>query len=502
MWPVTSLSMEASALLRQCKIDILNQLPAEQKTFFKWFLALTELHRPSGDLVEARKTVMGWAKALGAEIKEDEVGNMLFSIPATPGKENVPSLVVQGHLDIVAVGNFEEGGQVPVKIEDGKLTSGVSTLGADDGIAVAAAFALLETEKEFEHGPLEFLVTVDEEIGLVGAAQMAGPPFMKSRAMLNLDSEDWGQFFTSCAGGMNVWYEYLVKRAEFQGTALKLSLNGFMSGHTGLVIHEGRSNAVKWMARCLLEAKEANFRLITIAGGDKHNAIPGECVAEVIVEDVEKFKAIVNKAHEAQKNEMKAIELKNPTLVIEEIAAPATPMTEEDGKKVLNLLMSIYHGVFMMHPEITGMVNTSQSMSVTMWEGDLLKIQVFARSNDGTQMQFLKDYNLSLGELAGVTVKIPEDELVMPWPPALGSKIMDVTKGVYTRLFGGEPVITGIHAGLECGAIQNRGYDDLEAISFGPDVRGAHTVEEFCTIQSAADCYKLTLETVKEWAKL
>ena len=492
--------MEASALLRPQKIELLNQLPEAQRTFFKWFLALTEVHRPSGDLAKARETVIGWAKALGASFTEDKVGNMLFSIPATKGKESVPSLVIQGHIDIVAVGKFEEGGQVPVKIQDGKLTSGVSTLGADDGIAVAAMFALLETEKEYEHGPLEFLVTVDEEIGLVGAAQMDGPPFLKSRAMLNLDSEDWGQFFTSCAGGMNVWYEYACKRAHAEGKRLRLELSGFMSGHTGLVIQAGRANAVKWMAR-LLQASAGLWNLITIEGGDKHNAIPEKCFAEVVVSDEAKFKEIVTRVHEEAKKEMKAIELKNPTLVIKDAAAGPEALVPEDGKKIINLISSIYHGVFMNHPEIPGLVNTSQSLSVARWEGDTFKIQVFARSNEATQMPWLQQYNKSLGELAGVKVDIPESEIVMPWPAALGSRIMDVAKGVYKDLFGSEPQITGIHAGLECGAIQNRGYSDLEAISYGPDVHNAHTVEEYTTIDTAAKCYQLTLEIVKKWAQ-
>ena len=492
--------MEAAKLLRPCKVELLNQLPAEHKTFFKWFLALTELHRPSGDLAKAREAVIGWAKALGASFTEDSVGNMLFSIPASPGKENVPSMVIQGHLDIVAVGQFEEGGQVPVKIVDGKLTSGVSTLGADDGIAVAAIFALLETEKEFVHGPLEFLVTVDEEIGLVGAAQMAGPPFMKSRTMLNLDSEDWGEFFTSCAGGMNVWYEYKCERAPAAGKKLRLELSGFMSGHTGLVINAGRANAVKWMAR-LLQAAEGLWTLITIEGGDKHNAIPGTAVAEVVVSDEAKFKEIVNRTHEEAKQELKAIELKNPTLVIKDATSGLEALKPEQGKRVVNLISTIHHGVFMNHPEIPGLVNTSQSLSVTKWEGDTLKIQVFARSNEATQMPWLIQYNKSLGELAGVKVDIPESEIVMPWPAALGSKIMDVAKTVYKDLFGSEPKITGIHAGLECGAIQNRGYSDLEAISFGPDVRNAHTIEEYATIDSCSNCYKLTLEIVKKWAQ-
>jgi len=496
--------MEAKDLLRQCKIDLLAQLPKNYECFFKWFLAITEVERPSLHLEKALPIVIEWGKKLGATYVQDEAGNICFSIPATPGKENIPSIVIQGHLDMVAVGKFDEG-RVPVKIENGLLTSGVSTLGADDGVAIAAIFALMETEKTYVHGPLEFLVTVDEEVGLIGASKLAGPPFLKSRTMLNLDSEDWGIFYTSCAGGMNIWYEYDVHRdASFSGKKYKLDLSGFVSGHTGLVIQEGRCNAVKWMCRLLIaaRAKGIDFRLISIAGGDKHNAIPKECTAELVVNGREaEFEGILKAVHADCVRETKSFEVKNPTLVISESNTEIKPMTHEDSERVLNLLTSIHHGVFRNHPEIPGLVLTSQSMSVTRFNGDQLQVQVFARTNESSHMDYLIDINTSLARLAGVNIRVPEDEMTGPWPAALGSKIMDVAKGVYKRLFGNEPKITGIHAGLECGCIQNRGYSDLEAISYGPDLHGAHTEEENCSIDTMAKCFQLTIEIIKEWAK-
>ncbi|EAY01874.1 Clan MH, family M20, peptidase T-like metallopeptidase [Trichomonas vaginalis G3] len=493
--------MEASALMRPYKVELLKQLPQDYSLIFKWFIALTELNRPSYHTKEAMATVIEWFKKMGATAEPDTYGNCLFTIPATPGKENVPSLVIQGHLDIVAVGKFEEGGKVPLKIENGYLTSGVSTIGSDDGIAVAVMLALCEDKDKFEHGPLEFLVTVDEEVGLYGATKLPGPPYIKSRALLNIDSEEWDTFYTSCAGGINMFYEYDVHRDEYAGKTLKVAVTDFVSGHTGLMINEGRANAVKWMVRLLQETKNTiPFRLVDIAGGDKHNAIPESCVAHVVVENVDAFKAKMTELHQAAYNEYKAIEKKNPKINFEEVEAKKA-MTEADSTKILDLITTLYHGVWMMHPEIKGLVNTSQSVSVTKFDGDHLFINVFARTNEVTQMEFLINTAEAVGRMAGVTVRIPKDEMVKPWPAALTSRITDSSVSAFEKLYGKKPNITGIHAGLECGAIQNQGYPDLEAISFGPEIHGAHTVNEEAEIASCCKCYQLALEIVKEWAK-
>lgn len=496
-------AMEASALMRPQKVELLKQLPQDFSLIFKWFIALTELNRPSFHTKEAMAVVIKWFESMGATSQPDTYGNCIFSIPASPGKEAVAPLVLQGHLDIVAVGDFEEGGKVPLKIENGYLTSGVSTIGADDGIAVAVMLALCEEKDKFAHGPLEFLVTVDEEVGLFGATKLPGPPYIKARALLNIDSEEWGTFYSSCAGGINIFYEYDVHREKFEGVTLKIEAKDFVSGHTGLMIHEGRANAVKWVNRCLQETKKTTqFRLVNIAGGDKHNAIPGSCVAHVVVkaDDVEKFKAKMLELHQFAYNELKVIEKKNPKMVITQVDA-MVPMTEADSTKIMDLISVIYHGVWMLHPEIKGLVNSSQSLSVTKFTDDHLFINVFARTNEATQMEFLINQAEAVARMAGINVRIPADEMVKPWPAALSSKITDVSVSVYERLWGNKPHITGIHAGLECGAIQNQGYPDLEAISFGPELHGAHTVNEEVEIESCCKCYSLALEIVKEWAK-
>ena len=493
--------MEAAKLMRQCKVDLLKQVPQSHQQLFKWFFALTELHRPSFETKEAMATVKGWFESMGATSNMDDYGNCIFSIPGTKGKENVKPICIQGHLDMVAVGKFEEGGKVPLKIVDGWLTSGVSSIGADDGIAVATMLAICENKDKFEHGPIEFLTTVDEEVGLFGATKLPGPPFIKSRALLNLDSEEWGYFTTSCAGGINIFYEYDVSRADYKGETLKITVSDFVSGHSGCLIHEGRANAVKWMARLLEEGLQvADFRLVSINGGEKHNVIPDLCEAVVVTEKVAELKAVMEKVHGQALNEYKTIEVNHPKIKFETVAAQQ-PMTEADTLKVLDFITSVYHGVWMMHPEMKSLVNTSQCLSVTKVEGNHLFIQVFARTNEATQMQWIVNTARALGRLAGINCRIPEDEMVGPWPAALSSRIMDVALDVYQKLYNSKPVITGIHAGLECGAIQNRGYPDLEAISFGPDLFGAHTINEKTSIETCCKCYDLTIETLKEWAQ-
>jgi dipeptidase D len=501
---VGGLSMATpEAVLRPYKIELLKQLPAAQETFFKWFLAITEVHRPSGDLAKATATVIGWAKALGADAKTDDAGNIVISIPASPGKESVPSLLLQGHLDIVSAGTYEEGGQVPVKLVNGYLTSGVSTLGADDGVAIAAIFAILETAGTFPHGPLEFLITSDEEIGMIGAGKLAPPPFLQSRSMINLDSDEWGEFCTSCAGSVTITYSVPIAREPFAGTALKLGISNLISGHTGVTIHQGRANAIKWIVRLLLAAKAAglDFRLSEIAGGTRVNAIPNSTTAVVVVADAPAFTELLNKINGQIVAEFRAVEKKGPIFAIDSVAAEGNPLTAAVGYKVLNLLSAIPHGVLQNHFEIEGLVNTSQSLSIVKTDGAAVTAQVFARSNETTQIPLLIQSARAIAELGGVDVSIPEDEISLPWPSALKSKILDVSTSEYTKLVGKPPTVVGIHAGLECGTIQARGYDYLEALSIGPTINGAHTIEEKTNVDSCVKFYQLVQGIVVAWAE-
>ena len=444
---------------------------------------------------------MSWGDKLGVPHVEDEAGNILFTIPATKGKENVKPICVQGHLDMVAVGKLEDG-KVPIKLEDGKLVSGVSTIGADDGIAVAAILALMEDKDKFEHGVIEGLVTMDEEIGLVGAAALAGPPFLKSRTLLNLDSEDWGYFFTSCAGSIGCWYRYEAERAAFAGRTLEVHVQGLMGGHTGLVISEGRANATKWVARLLTHAmgQGSQIRLISIEGGEKHNAVPDNATAIIVTSD-DKLEEKINEYHQVIAKEFAAIEKRNPTVTIKDVKSEMLPMTEADTKKVLAFITTMRHGVWQMHPSIPGLVNTSQSLSIVKFEGTKFVCEIYARTNEGTQMDWLKEMHQAIALQSGFELEMPEKDISLPWPAALDARIVALSKEVYKRLFNEDVVIAGIHAGLECGCIQNRGYPDLEAISYGPDVHGAHSIEENVSIETATKCYELTLEILKDWAK-
>jgi dipeptidase D len=347
------------------------------------------------------------------------------------------------------------------------------------------------------------LITVDEETGLVGASKLAGPPFLASRSLINLDSEEWGQIITSCAGSAHIDYKVTGVRAAFAGTPLQLTLANLVSGHTGVTIHEGRANGIKWVVRLLLAAKAENidFRLVSIKGGTRTNALPSDVTAEIVVADANAFTTVVNKLQAQIVNEYRAVEKKGPALTISPITPSAEPFTLADGLKVLNLLSAIPHGVLQNHLEIAGLVNTSQSLSIVETADDVVTAQVMARSNTTSQIYLLVQDARALAELAGVEVIILLNDITLPWPPALGSKVLDVSKAVYVKLFGGEPVVTGIHAGLECGEIQSRGYDYLEALSIGPDVLGAHTIEEKTSVESCVKLYQLILGIVKAWAE-
>jgi len=250
-----------------------------------------------------------------------------------------------------------------------------------------------------------------------------------------------------------------------------------------------------------MEARRAKseFRIVSYDGGEKHNAIPDNATAIVVTADPD-FEKKLQESHEHLLHETKAIEVKHPKLEITPVDAQK-PMTQEDSDRVLNLILTIYHGVWQMHPEIPGLVNTSQSLSVCKTEGDNIKMQVYARTNEATQMAWLEEVNRAHAAIAGVEIEIPPNEIMTPWPAALDAKIVDLAKGVFKRCFGKDVVIAGIHAGLECGCIQGRGYPDMECISYGPDVHGAHSVEENVSIDTAVKCYTLTLEILKEWTK-
>jgi dipeptidase D len=345
---------------------------------------------------------------------------------------------------------------------------------------------------------------VDEEVGLIGANQLAGPPFLKSRSMLNLDAEEWGLLYTSSAGTVAVTYKVPLTRLAYAGQGFTLRLSGLMSGHTGLMIDIGRANAVKWVVRVLLAGKAAGveFRIVSIAGGTRSNAIPDAAEVEVVVADAGKFRTAVDKANAELLAEFRAIETKNPQLVVEALGdVTKDAFSASETVKVLNLLSSIHHGVIQNHFEIQGLVNTSQSLSIVKTSPDSVSALVYARSNESTQINWLIQFHTALGELAGVEAIIPLAQVSYPWPAALGSRVLNVATSVYKGLFGSDPVVTGIHAGLECAAIQTRGYPDLEAISFGPEVKDAHTVEEYTTVDTCAKFFDLVKGIIVAWAQ-
>jgi dipeptidase D len=485
------------------------------------FLALTEIPRPSGHT----KRVSEWAaevgKKIGGTVKQDHLGNTCISIPATPGKENLPGVVLQAHLDMVPtktatqVHDFEKDPIVPW-IDGDKLRATNTTLGGDDGSGVAVCLAIAEA-KNLVHGPIEILFTIDEEIGLVGALGMKDGELLSKNAkyLINVDSEDWGEITLSCAGGVDRLLSVPMHRApQTEGWAhFHVALSNFKGGHSGVDIQIGRANATKWLVEMLLENTVAmagcEYRITYLNGGNAHNAIPSFAEAEFSVpaDKADAFVAAMKvvfhrKCNVAAPVEMTAV--KEPTMELKKLDAPTCPqaLTFSSTRSALEFITGLHHGVWRWSEACPSLVETSQSVSVTRLgtEGDL-QVEVFARSSINESLTALGNYLNAYAALydGKMTYKSPD---CPGWPAEPDSRLCKTAEAVFKGLFKKEAKLVPIHAGLECGIIINKFPENkIEAISIGPDVKNPHTVQEFLGLPSCVEMYKFLLELVAELAK-
>ncbi|MDN4753564.1 aminoacyl-histidine dipeptidase [Porphyromonadaceae bacterium W3.11] len=464
----------------------------EPKIVFKFFDEITKVPRPSKKEEKMIAYLENFAKEHGIEMKKDHVGNIVMKKPATSGYEDRKSIIMQSHMDMVCEKNNDvefnfETDAIKTKIVDGWLTAEGTTLGADNGIGCATQLAVLASD-DIEHGPIEALFTIDEETGLTGAMELQ-PGFFDSEILLNLDSEDEGEIFIGCAGGMGTMAEYYYEKAYADPDLiyLDITVKGLSGGHSGGDIHLQRGNAVKILARALFGlADEVDFVLASIQGGNLHNAIPREAHAVIGIpsnqkEDVAVF---INTFSGDIHNEHKESD-PNAVVVATSTEKPEFVIDEETTVNLLYALVACPHGVMGMSQVIHGLVETSTNLaSVKMQERDgfpVIYVETSQRSSSESLKKMVGEMVSAVFELSGAVVS--ERDGYPGWEPNPESEIMEVAKKTYHDLFNKDPEIKAIHAGLECGLFKEK-YPHLDMISFGPTMRDVHSPDERMEIKT------------------
>ena len=469
------------------------------------FEKMSAIPRGSGNEAAVLTMFKGWADRRGLPWKQDEVGNLLVCIPASPGRERAPTLLVQGHVDMVCEKNAATAHDFtrdPLKlvIDGDWVKAEGTTLGADNGIGVAMGLALAD-DRSVPHGPVEVLLTIDEERGLTGAAGVK-PGFFTARKMINLDSEDDTAIFVGCAGGRDTRFELKNRaaRAPKESVGRKVTVLGLRGGHSGLDIDKHRGNAIKILVRALQTAAAAmDVRLVEINGGSMRNAIPRECEAKVTVpkDQARRFKQVVDACFaRIAAEELVGVD-DGFAWKVATVQAPRC-LARECSATTLNLLSAIPSGVTAMSQQIAGLVESSTNLGVVKTDGLRVEIVCCSRSSVMASLAALVDQHRAIGLLAGAAVEQPEG--YPGWKPNLDSPLLAITRRRYAEAFGGEPELLAIHAGLECGLLTEK-YPDLDIVSFGPNIRGAHSPDERVQVSSVQKIWKLFAATVGQLAE-
>lgn len=450
---------------------------------WKYFVAISEIPRCSGNEKRISDYVVETATKLGLDAKQDRTLNVVVKKPAADGREGAPPVCLQGHLDMVCeknkgVDHDFESDPLELVREGNVLMAKGTTLGADNGIAVATNLALMEDDS-LAHGPLEFLFTVDEETGLTGAGQLK-PGFVQSRIMLNLDSEDEGVLFVGCAGGRDTVARWKLEttRPASGAKPMLLRVQGLVGGHSGLEIDKQRGNSIKILARALDALVEVGVRLGRVEGGNKRNAIPREAEALVFVPEpvARKAKSIVKSCEATVREELAAVD-PDVTVTLERAGEESgrKALKKDDQTRLIRTLLGLPHGVIKMSEDIPGLVETSTNVAVIRSENGGIVLETSQRSSVKSEIEAIARSVSAIMELGGARVEAAGG--YPGWKPNMDSPILEVARSTYRELFGKDPEVTAVHAGLECGIIGEK-YPGMDMVSFGPTLRGVHSPDE------------------------
>ena len=469
---------------------------------WKHFYSLTQIPRPSGHMERITEFLVNFGKGLGLESFVDEVGNVIIRKPATPGMENRKGVILQAHMDMVPQKNNDTvhdfvNDPIQTWIDGEWVKAKGTTLGADNGMGVAAAMAVLEST-DLKHGPLEVLITKDEETGMYGAFGLK-PGTLQGEILLNLDSEDEGELYIGCAGGIDITAElsYKEEEADKEMVARKITLNGLRDGHSGLEINEGRGNANKLLARITHDLLvEFDCRLSSFSGGNMRNAIPREAHAVLLFNpaDIEDLPNYI-KEYEAQLNAEYAPIESDILLLLDEVEKPATVLPEEIQDNMIDMLLACQNGVMRMIPTVPDTVETSSNLAIVLLGGGKAEVRILARSSCDTMKDFLADSLTACFNMAGMKVTLSGG--YSGWQPNVDSPILHAMTKSYEEQFGVAPKVKVIHAGLECGII-GANCPGLDMISFGPTLRSPHSPDERVLIPTVKKFYDFLVATLEQ----
>jgi dipeptidase D len=473
----------------------------EPQILWNHFADLNSVPRPSKKEERVRQFMVDFGKKLGLETIVDKIGNVIIKKPASSGMENRKTVILQSHLDMVhqknsdKVFDFDMQG-IEMLVEGDWVKANGTTLGADNGIGVAAIMAVLSSN-EITHPAIEAFFTIDEETGMTGAMQMEGSLF-QGEILLNIDTEDDDELSIGCAGGIdtNTSYKFAEVSVNQNNKTIEISIRGLLGGHSGMDIDKGRGNANKWMARILWEiSREISIQLVSFDGGSLRNAIPREATAVITVSssDIDKFQRLFNSQIATFKEEYKSIE---PAINIhlKETNSAEKAMSDSDFKKIINLLCSIHNGVFRMSPDIEGLVEASSSLARIIIKNGSFTSQSLQRSSvESTKAEVAMAIRCAFENIGCEVIQGGE---YPGWKPNPDSAILNVMENLYKEMFKEEPKVKACHAGLECG-ILGKHLPGVDMISFGPNIRAAHSPDEKVQVSSVQKFWKYYLETLK-----
>lgn len=469
-------------------------MSAEIKTLspqhvWEYFYELTQIPRPTGHMEAITRFMVAFGKGLGLETLQDEVGNVVIRKPATPGLEGRKTVTMQSHLDMVPQKNSSVKHDfltdpIDAYIEGDWVTARETTLGADNGIGVSLAMAVL-ADNTLKHGPLEALFTVDEEVGMDGAFGLK-PGLIKGEVLLNCDSEKEGELFVGCAGGADLNISMQFKEDAYipaGDVAVKLNLTGLKGGHSGVDIHLGRANANKLMFRFLKEAVcDYGARLSSVEGGSLRNAIPREAFAVITIpgDNVEALWELISDYQETFRTEYAGIE-ENILFTAEMAETPITLIPEEIQDDLINAIEGCQNGVISMLHDFPGTVESSSNLAIVKSSNERIEIQILVRSSSESRKESVCSSLESVFSMAGA--KVEYGGAYGGWQPNINSPILTIMEQTYEDLYGKKPAVKVMHAGLECGIIQEV-YPEMDMISIGPDLEHPHSPDERVSISS------------------
>ncbi len=477
-----------------------NMKSLQPNVVFSCFEEVTKVPRPSKREEKMIDFLTNFGKELELETIVDETGNVLIRKPATPGYENCKTIILQSHMDMVCEpsdGSFDFNNNPIETVIDGEwLKANGTTLGADDGIGVAMQMAILKST-DIEHGPIECIFTRDEETGLTGAMGMK-PGFMTGSLLINLDSEDEGQIFVSCAGGARTTAEFECKEEAIPANyyTFRIGVKGFTGGHSGDDINKKRANANKVLIRFICdEMAKMDLRLVDIQSGGLHNAIPreGYAVCAIPMSQKEQIRIDLNIYQSILEEEYSNTE-KNFVLTLDSIEPATTAMNAKDAERMLLSLRVVHNGVFAMSQDLDWLVETSSNLaSIRKQDG-----KIIVTTSQRSSLQEARE-NISATVRAAFILggaRVETNEGYPGWKMNPNSLMLKITKESYERLFHQEPKILAIHAGLECGLFSEK-YPGLDMVSFGPTLRGVHSPDERLLIPTVQKVWDHLLDILK-----